>query len=215
METTNEFWIYLETLCDTVWPAQIFFYCAAILIIGWLFIKPGRVPDLMVKLYLAIAFALNGIAPTLTRTGDISRVMSLDNGVGFWFMIMVILLVVDIFRNKMRFSLPTTGWQRYTTLVLAVLIFCYPLFGIMLGHGFKITFPIPCPTWALGLLLLTMALPRVDKVLYILLLLPLFIVIPLVIIKHCVYEDIILFATGVYSLVLLLKFWKVKDLPEM
>jgi hypothetical protein len=95
------------------------------------------------------------------------------------------------------------------------LVFCYPLFGIAFGHHFaSLIMPgtFPCPTTALGLLMLTTALPRVDKIAYILLLLwaipfPPFIQIP----KYGVYEDAIMFVSGVYSLILLLRYWRVRD----
>jgi hypothetical protein len=96
-----------------------------------------------------------------------------------------------------------------------LLVFCYPLFGIAFGHHFaSLIMPgtFPCPTTALGLLMLTTALPRVNKIAYILLLLwaipfPPFIQIP----KYGVYEDAIMFISGVYSLILLLRYWKVED----
>jgi len=94
-------------------------------------------------------------------------------------------------------------------------VFCYPLFGVAFGHDFaRLIFPgtFPCPTTALGLLLLTTALPQVDKIIYVLLL---FCAIPFTpfvqIAKYGVYEDAILFVSGVYSLILLSRYWKVED----
>jgi hypothetical protein len=71
---------------------------------------------------------------------------------------------------------------------------------------------LPCPTTALALLVLTTALPRVDKIAYILLLLwaipfPPLINLP----KYGVYEDTIMFFCGVYSLIVLVRYWKVED----
>jgi hypothetical protein len=96
-----------------------------------------------------------------------------------------------------------------------LLVFCYPLFGIAFGHHFPsliIPGTFPCPTTAFGLIMLTTALPRVNKIAYILLLLwaipfPPFIQIP----KYGVYEDAIMFISGIYSLILLLRYWKVGD----
>ena len=115
----------------------------------------------------------------------------------------------------MRFSLPAAGWRRYATLALILLVFCYPLFGVAFGRPFAsliIPGTFPCPTTALGLLVLTTALPRVDKIAYILLLLwaipfPPFIQLP----KYGVYEDAIMFVSGVYSLILLWRYWKLSD----
>ena len=59
-----------------------------------------------------------------------------------------------------------------------------------------------------------MALPHVDKTIYILLLLCAIPFTPFVqIARYGVYEDIILLATGVYSLVLLSRYWKAEKLP--
>lgn len=90
-----------------------------------------------------------------------------------------------------------------------VLVFCYPLLGILSGHGFtSLILPgtYPCPTIALALLLLTMALPQIDMLIYILLI---FLAVPFTpffqIAKYSVYEDTILFVVGMYGLVLLVK----------
>jgi hypothetical protein len=68
------------------------------------------------------------------------------------------------------------------------------------------------PTTAIVLLLLTIALPQVDKIIYILLL---FCAVPFTpffqIAKYGVYEDTILFTTGIYSLVLLARYWRSKN----
>ena len=73
----------------------------------------------------------------------------------------------------------------------------------------KIRLELQRPTTALGLILLTTALPRVDKIAYILLLVwaipfPPFVQIP----KYGVFEDAIMFLIGIYSLILLWKYWK-------
>jgi hypothetical protein len=115
----------------------------------------------------------------------------------------------------MQFSLPVVGWRKYATLLLMMLVFCYPLFGMRSGQDFtSLIMPgtFPCPTTALGLLLLTIALPQVDKIIYILML---FFALPFTpffqIAKYGVYEDIILFTIGIYSLVLLVRYWKRKN----
>ena len=134
---------------------------------------------------------------------------------GSIFIVVSVLFVVDMFRQKMQFAFPTVGWRMYATFFLLLLVFCYPLFGIMSGRGFtSLIMPgtFPCPTTALGLLLLTIALPQVDKIIYILLL---FFAIPFTpfvqIAKYGVYEDLILFTAGIYSLVLLVRYWRPKN----
>jgi hypothetical protein len=198
-------------------PVQIIFYIAAILLIGWLFLKPGRIQSLFAKLYLSIAFAWNGIAFFLILAKDMAGDSYANYLLGFAFIIVSLLFAVDLLRQEMQFSLPRVGWRKYATLVLMGLVFCYPLFGITFGHSFtSLIMPgtFPCPTTALGLLLLTTALPQVDKIVYILLLLCAIPFTPFVqIAKYGVYEDSILFATGIYSLALLLRYRKPENLP--
>ena len=213
----DEFWRVMEAYSTGISPAQIVFYIAAILFVGWLFLKPGRIQSLFAKLYLSIAFVWNGIAFYMILAKDIAGDSYGNYFFGSVFIIVSVLFALDLFRQNMQFSLPAVGWQKYATLVLMLLVFCYPLFGLALGHDFTsliVPGTFPCPTTALGLLLLTTALPRVDKIIYTLLLFcaipfPPFVQIP----KYGVYEDTILFAAGVYSLVLLLRYRKAENLP--
>jgi len=213
------FWSVIEAYGARIRPAQIILYIAAILFVGWLFLKPGRIQSLFARLYLSIAFAWNGIVFFLILAKDIAGDSYGNYFFGSVFIIVSVLFAVDLFRQKMQFSLPTVGWRKYATLVLMLLVFCYPLFGIAFGHSFtSLIMPgtFPCPTTALGLLLLTTALPQVDKIIYVLLL---FCAIPFTpfvqILKYGVYEDAILFATGIYSLVLLLRYWRAENLPTI
>ena len=217
MIAKDEFWQVMEAYGAQIRPAQIVFYIAAILLVGWLFLKAGRIQTLFAKLYLSTAFAWNGIAFYFVLATDMAGDSYGNYVFGSVFIIVSVLFAVDLFRQKMQFSLPTFGWRKYATLVLTLLVFCYPLFGMAFGHSFtSLIMPgtFPCPTTALGLLLLTMALPQVDKMIYILLLICAIPFTPFVqIARYGVYEDTILFAIGVYSLVLLLRYWKAESLP--
>jgi len=215
MIPAEEWWSIIEAYGTRIWPVQIVFYIVAILLIVWLLFKPGRVQNWLTTLYFSIAFAWNGIVFFLILAKDITGVRYGNYFFGSIFIIVSVLFAVDLFRKKMHFSLRAAGWRKYATLALMLLVFCYPLFGIAFGHHFPnliIPGTFPCPTTALGLLVLTTALPRVNKIAYILLLFwaipfPPLIQIP----KYGVYEDAIMFVSGVYSLVLLLKYWKVRD----
>jgi hypothetical protein len=197
----------MEAYSAGIRPAQIVFYIAAILSVGWLFLKPSEIQSLFAKLYLSIAFAWNGIAFYMILAKDMAGDSYGNYVLGSVFIIVSVLFAVDMFRQRMQFSLPRAGWRKYATLMLMLLVFCYPLFGMAFGHsltGLLMPGTFPCPTTALGLLLLTTALPRVDKVIYILLLICAIPFTPFVqIARYGVYEDTILFATGVYGLVLL------------
>ena len=215
MISAEAWWSIIEAYGARIWPAQAVFYIVAILLTGWLLLKPGQFQNWIIKLYLSIAFAWNGIVFFLILAKDITGDSYGNYLFGSIFIIVSVLFALDLFRQKMQFSLPAAGWHKYATLVLMLLVFCYPLFGIAFGHHFPsliIPGTFPCPTTAFGLIMLTTALPRVNKIAYILLLLwaipfPPFIQIP----KYGVYEDAIMFISGIYSLILLLRFWKAGD----
>ena len=125
---------------------------------------------------------------------------------------MAILYVLDIYKKKMEFCLPKIGWRKYLTILLIMIIICYPLFGMAFGHYFPKLIVVgthPCPTAAFTLLLLTTALPQVNRIIYGILLFwavpfPVFIQIP----KFGVYEDSIMLGIGIYSLIMLITNWR-------
>jgi hypothetical protein len=119
----------------------------------------------------------------------------------------------------MDFHLPANSLQRGITLGLLLIVQCYPVIGMVLGRPLQETIvpgTFPCPTTAMALVLLGTSVPRVDKVLYILLLfwaIPFapFIQIP----RYGVYEDTIMFGVGIYAFVMLVRHWKAKSLPPI
>jgi hypothetical protein len=215
MISAEQWWSIIEAYGAQIWPAQVVFFIIAVLLIGWLLLKPGRIHSLFMKLYMAIAFAWNGIVFFLILAKEITGANYGNYFFGFLFILVSALFVIDLFRKKMLFSFPNAAWRKYVTIGMMLLIFCYPLFGIAFGRSYlSLITPgtFPCPTTALGLLVLTTSLPRVDKIAYILLLFwavpfPPFLQLP----KYGVYEDTIMFVSGIYSLILLLRYWKVKD----
>jgi hypothetical protein len=212
MIPVEEFWNIMEAYATRVLPVSILLYLAGILLVGWLFLKPGRLASLLVKLYLSISFAFIAVAFYFILAKDIAGNSYGNYIIGFLFIIVSVLCILDLARNKMQFTLQKTGWQKYSTSLLMVLVFSYPLFGIVFGHKLtRLIIPgtFPCPTVALGLILLTTALPRVDRIMYIILI---FCAVPFTlcmqILTYGVYEDSIMLATGIYSLVLLVRYWK-------
>ena len=87
-------------------------YIVAILLSGWLLLKPGRVQSWFTKLYLAIAFAWNGIVFFLILAKDITGDSYGNYLFGSIFIIVSVLFAVDLFRQKMPFFLPTAGWRK-------------------------------------------------------------------------------------------------------
>jgi hypothetical protein len=196
----------------SIWPAQIVFFVVAIVLTVLTMLKPGRAQDILIKLFLTVSFAWNGIVFYLIYARGLTGSIYGNFLYCAIFMLVSALFAVDIFRSRMSFSLPSARWQKYATIALLFLIFCYPLIGIFLGHpATRLLFPgtIGCPTTALALILLTTSLPRVDRLVYIVLL---FFAIPatpfLQIARYGVYEDSIMLASGIYALILLILYWK-------
>jgi len=212
MVTRDEFWRIMGTYGSQIWPIQIIIYFVAILLVGWLLLKPGRFQSFIIKLFISIVFAWNGIMFYMILAKGMARNSRGNYFFGTLFVLVSVLFAIDLFKQKMDFALPTIGWQKYATLSGMVLTFCYPVFGYLSGHALtSLIMPgtFPCPTTALALLLLTMALPQVDKIIFSLLI---FFAVPFTpffqIAKYGVFEDTILFITGIYGLVLLVKYWK-------
>ena len=214
MLSAEEWWGILEVYGSRVWPAQAVFFVAAVLFVLLVLLKPGRITNTLMKLYLAMSFGWIGIVFFIT----LGKGLKGNYVFGSLFVIVAILFAVDLLRVKMDFRLTPMVWQRYVALLLLLIVLCYPLFSMAFGHHFpRVIVPgtFPCPTTALALVLLTISLPRVDKIIYIILLFwaipfPPLIQIP----KYGVYEDTIMLVIGIYSLVMLVKNWKEKSAPN-
>ena len=209
MVTRGEFWNIMGAYGARIWPIQVIFYLVAIFLTGWLILKPGRHQSLFTKSFLSLAFAWNGILFYMTLAKGMAGDSRGNYFFGALFLLVAALFAFDLFRQKMQFALPMVGWRKYITLSLIMLVFCYPILGILSDRDVtSLILPgaYPCPTVALALLLLTMALPQVNTLIYILLL---FLAIPFTpffqIARYGVYEDTILFIVGIYGLVLLVK----------
>ena len=217
MITRNEFWGVMEGYAKGIMPSQFIFYFIALVLVAWLFRGPGRVKTVLTKGYLTVAFAWNGIVFYMVLGQGMAGGSHGNYIFAAIFMIVSTLFALDIFRGRMQFTIHRYGWQEYATQFLLLLVFSYPLLGILFGHSNQsLIMPgtFPCPTVALALLLLTTALPEVDGLAYTLLL---FCAIPFTpffqIARYGVYEDSILFVSGIYALILILRSRKAEGSP--
>ena len=207
MLDAEKWWSQVGTYNKAIFPMQIIILAVAFVLIYFLFAKPGTKANKMMKAYLSFTFAWNGIIFFLIFGKELpGKFLGIP-----LFILLGILIAWDIFTNKIQFKLPETTWQKYLTYLLVLCSFLYPLIGYAFGHYYPkaCTFGVmPCPTTVFALALLTAAIPAVDKKVYILLLLwalPAF--------GKCLgamdlYEDCVLFWTGVYALIMLIKNWK-------
>jgi len=208
MISTETWWDQIEAYNNAIFPMQIIIVVVAAVLTYLLFVKPDTKTNNMMKAYLSFTFAWNGIIFFLIFGKELPGTF-----LGAPLCILVaILFVWDIFANKTQFRVPDIKWQRYLMMLWILLAFLYPLIGFALGHYYPKTCifgVMPCPTTVFALALLAAAIPKIDKKVYILLLvwaLPAF--------GKCLgaldlYEDCVLFWTGVYALIMLIKNWKV------
>jgi hypothetical protein len=208
MLSAEQWWGIIGAYGARVWPAQAIFFVVAAALVLLLIFKPDKLASALMKLYFCLAFGWNGMVFFMVLGKDLAG----NYFFGSLFTLVAILFAIDLFRDRIQFRYPKPNWQKYLTLALMLIVFCYPLISLVFGHYFpRVIIPgtFPCPTTALALLLLTTALPRVDKIMYVILLFwaipfPPFIQIP----RYGVYEDSIMLIVGIYSLIMLVRNWK-------
>jgi hypothetical protein len=207
MLSAEEWWGVMALYGEQVWPSQVVLYLAALGAVLLVFARPGAVADMVMRAYLALAFGWISIVFFALIGHDLAG----NYVFSALFGVVALLFAADLFRRRMDFRPPSSGWERRVCVLLAAMIFSYPAISLALGHVFPRTIvpgTFPCPTTALALLMLTFALPRVDKIVYGLLLfwavaLPPFVQIP----KYGVYEDGIMLGAGIYAAVMLILRW--------
>ena len=205
MPTTAAFWNQMGAFNEATLPVQIIMPALALILTYFAFAKASARVNILMKLFLSFAFAWNGIVFFLIFARSIISTFS-----SALFIIIAILFVIDIFQKKTEFRFPAVQWQRYLTLFLIVLVFLYPVIGTAFGHNYpKTCMPMaPCPLTVFAIALFAAAIPHVDKKVYVLLLPWAILSLPKCLGALDCYEDCILFAAGVYGLVLLVKNWK-------
>lgn len=205
--SAESWWSQIGVYNNAIFPMQIITIAVAVVLTYLLFARPYARINKIMKAYLSFTFAWNGVIFFLIFGRKLPGVFL---GAPL-FILVAILFAWDILANKNQFSLPETRWQKYLTIFLVLCAFLYPLIGFVLGHFYPescIFGVMPCPTTVFALALLAAAIPKVDRKIYILLLiwaLPAF--------GKCLgalnlYEDCVLFWTGIYALIMLVKNWK-------
>lgn len=205
---TETWWNNVASYNDTVFPLQIIFLGAAVVLVYFLAFNPGTKLNKILKGYLSFVCAWNAVVFFLGFGRELPGALL---GAPL-FIVAALLFAWDIKAGKIQFQFPEVAWQKGITVLLVACAFFYPAIGYVIGHVYPnaCTFgTMPCPTTVFALALLAAAIPKVDKKVYIVLLvwaLPAF--------GKCLgaldlYEDCILFWTGVYGAVVLMKNWKI------
>jgi hypothetical protein len=203
---TTAFWNHVAAYNEATWPVQTVMIIAAAYLTYRVFARPGAKTDIWMKAFLAFAFTWNTIVFFLVF---VRSPISMFTGVPL-FIIVSVLFIVDIFVKKIHFKLPQSRWMRGLTIAWVALAALYPLLGWPLGHTWpKVLLPLfPCPLTVFAIALVAAAVPKTDKKVFIALLPWALMGLPKCFGALDCYEDCVLFASGVYGLVVLIKNWR-------
>jgi predicted pyridoxine 5'-phosphate oxidase superfamily flavin-nucleotide-binding protein len=198
----TEWWQVISSYNQSIFPLQLLVMLAGIIISIYLINRSDPKSSTAMKGYLSFCnLWIGNIFFIALGKGFPSPLRQIQ---GILFITIGILLIIDVITNKTQLVIPGKGLKRHLTILSLLIVALYPAIGIALGHSYnQLIYPgtFPCPTTAFTLILLAGSLPRINKVIYILLLIwaipfpPLF-QIP----KYHVYEDSIMFLAGVYAL---------------
>lgn len=208
MMNTEAFWTQVGAYNEATSLVQAVLVVAAMVLTYRVFAKPGAKTDVLMKAFLAFVFAWDGVVFFLIF---VRNPISTFTGVPL-FLIVATLFAVDVFTKKTKFRLPDAKWQKGLTVFWILSAFLYPLIGWALGHAYPKTCTpmMPCPLTVFALALVAAAVPNVDKKVYVCLLPWALMALPKCFGALDCYEDCVLFAAGVYGLIVLIKSWKAR-----
>jgi len=204
--STETFWTQVGAYNEATLLVQVVLVIVAAVLTYRVFARPGAKTDMLMKAFLSLAFAWNGVVFFLIF---VRNPISTFTGVPL-FLIVATLFAVDIFAKKTQFRLPDAKWKKGLTVFWILLAFLYPFIGWALGHVYPRTCTpmMPCPLTVFALALVAAAVPNEDRKVYVFLLPWALMGLPKCLGALDCYEDCILFAAGVYSLIVLIKSWK-------
>lgn len=209
MVSTEVFWTRVGTYNETTWPITMAMTIVAALLTFRVFLRPGARTDLWMKVFLSIAFSWNGVVFFLVF---LKNPISTFAGAPL-FVLISLLFAVDISTKKTHFQPPEAMWKKGVTIFWILLVLLYPVIGWLLGHVYpRMLLPMfPCPLTVYAIALVAAAAPNVDKKVFALLLPWALMGLPKCFGALDCYEDCILFASGVYGLVELVRNWRPRE----
>ena len=188
----------------SIFPMQIITLVVAIVLTYLLFVRPSTIVNKLIKIYLSFTFVW--FVLMFPFEGVFKIIFGLVH------IVIAILFFIDIFTAKIEFKFPETSGKRYFMLFLIFSAFAlYPLIEYMSGHLYPkiLLFGVaPCPTIIFSLALLIGAVPKVGKLIFILLIFSAISSGLSVPIMLGVWADLLLLVSGIYGLITLVKNWK-------
>lgn len=189
---------------DVTWPLQILLFAVAVYLTCQVFAMPGAKTDILMKVFLSLAFAWNGVAFFLVfLRNPISMLVGAP-----LFIVVAILFAADVRAKRTHFRLPAERWRKVLTVLWIAVTLLYALLGWPLGHRYPRTIlPLfPCPLTVFALALIAAGAPMADKRVFALLIAWSLMGLPKCLGALDCHEDCLLFAAGVYGLVMLIKY---------
>ena len=206
MASAEDFWSAVAVYNEKMWPIVVLMTFLAAFLTYRVFSRPGHKTDTWLKAFFAFAFAWNGVVFFLIF---VKNPISMFTGAPL-FILVSLLFAADIVAKKTQFQLPEAKWKRGITLFWIALVFLYPVIGWPLGHLYpRMLLPMfPCPLTVFAIALVAAAAPQVHKKVFALLLPWAWLALPKCFGALDCYEDCLLFASGMYGLVELIRNWK-------
>jgi hypothetical protein len=211
--STETFWTCIGLYNEVLWPVQTILVTGAMFLTYRVFARPGPRTDVWMKAFLSFAFLWNAVVFFLFY---VRNPISTFTGVPL-FLLVAVLFAIDIWAKGTAFRVPDARWKRAFTIVWLALVALYPAIGwAALGHTYpRILFPMmPCPLTVFAIALVAAAAPRADKKVFVALLPWALMALPKCFGALDCYEDCILFASGVYGLVVLIASWRARPTSE-
>jgi len=207
------FWTGVGRYNEALWPVQAAMIVLAAVLTYRVFARPGPRTDVWMKGFLSFAFLWNAVVFFLFY---VRNPISTFTGVPL-FLVVAAFFAIDIWAKRTTFSVPDARWKRAFTIVWLALVASYPAIGwAILGHTYpRALLPtMPCPLTVFAITLVATAAPRVDKKVFVALLPWALMALPKCFGALDCYEDCILFASGVYGLVVLVANWKARPASD-
>jgi hypothetical protein len=204
MPASETFWEQIGTFNEVTFPVQILLLVLAIVLTFLMVFRSGNVTDILIKVFLFIAFVWNGIVFFLIFAWSMASMVF-----SALFIIVAILFFIDIFKKRIRFQFPSKGGRQYITTIFIILVFLYPLAGVLFGryYPYNLMPMSPSPLVVFAISLMSAALPHVDRKVYVVLLIWAILYLPVGLGMLGCYEDCILLVAGIYGLVALVTYW--------
>jgi len=204
MKSADMFWNTISSYNNaTIFYQTVIFFIGLLLTI-WLYTNPSQKAKVSMKIYLAFCFAWISIVFFILYDKSVIGHFIASPLFG----VISILFIVDIFVNKTKFEFNKIKAIQIVVAIFYLLYLIYPILSFIIGHRFPkiVTLIMPCPITVFAITIMVHSMPKIDKKVFVLLLIWGITALPKVF-KFQVPEDWILFASGIYGLAMLIYYF--------